>query len=93
MRPVASERGQSIVVMVHISKLGIKYWTRGILYKFSLLERPWHIQYSLDHGIADNTFQIKTCKNFKHRRDEIYKYIRRKVNKEDRLQIKGLKGT
>jgi hypothetical protein len=40
VRLVAFERGQSIVFMVQISELGIKYWTYGILYKFTLLERP-----------------------------------------------------
>jgi len=37
---VALEIGQSIVFLVQFLELGIKYWTHGILYKFSLQKRP-----------------------------------------------------
>jgi hypothetical protein len=61
VRLVSFERGQFCSILVQVSESDIKYWVCGILYKFSLLERPkinkvwesypnftWHIQFWSD---------------------------------------------
>jgi hypothetical protein len=106
MRPVEFERGHSILFLAQISKSSIKYWTRGILYKFVLPERPkinkvWesYPNFHLAHLILVRPvtlqrrhFRVLQVEISDSKGPKFHKYIRRKVGHKDRLQTKGLKG-
>jgi hypothetical protein len=85
----------------------IKCWTRGIVYKFALLEGPknskvWesYPNFNLAHPILAipmalqrRHFIVLQAKISYLEGTKFHKYIRRNVFHEDKLQIKGLKGT
>jgi hypothetical protein len=102
VRLVSFERGTSLVFWVQFLESGIKYWTCGILYKFSLQNSPkinkvWesYHNFHLEHQILVRPMELQRrhiivlqAKISDSEGPKFQKYIRRKVGQKDRLQIR-----
>jgi hypothetical protein len=103
---VAFESRQSIVFLVQILELGIKYWTRGIMYKSALQKRPklnkvsesynnFHLSHQIlvrNMALQRRHIKVLHAKISDLDRPKFHKYIIMKVGQKDILQIRVFKG-